>query len=117
MKALIKKPGKPFQRISIDGELKTLQKLVGGYIEVVPICKDTVCVCNEEGRLMGLEPNCAINGIDFVGTILIMGSKDGDFCDIEEVIDEDWKVKVVEYVSPREAIRRKKGGMEGVKNA
>lgn len=97
MKALIKKPGKPFQRINlVDGDLKTLQKYVGGYIEVVPICKDTVCVCNEEGRLMGLEPNCAINDIDFVGTILILGSKDGDFCDIEEVVDENWKVKVVE---------------------
>ena len=28
------------------------------------------------------------NDIDFVGTILILGSKDGDFCDIEEVVDE-----------------------------
>ena len=111
MKALIKKPGKPFQRIDIDGELKTLQKLVGGYIEVVPVRKDTVCVCNEEGRLIGLEPNCAINDIDFVGTILILGSKDCDFCDIEEVVDDDWEFKVVEYVSPREAIRRMIGGM------
>ena len=111
MKALIKKPGKPFQRIDIDGELKTLQELVGGYIEFVPVRKDTVCVCNEEGRLIGLEPNCSINDIDFVGTILILGSKDCDFCDIEEVIDENWKFKVVEYVSPREAIRRMIGGM------
>lgn len=112
MKALIKKPGKPFQRINlVDGDLKTLQKYVGGYIEVVPICKDTVCVCNEEGRLMGLEPNCAINDIDFVGTILIMGSKDCDFCDIEEVVDDDWDFKVVEYVSAREAARRMIGGM------
>ena len=53
---------------------------------------------------MGLEPNCAINDIDFVGTILIMGSKYCDFCNIEEVIDENWKFKVVEYISPREVL-------------
>jgi hypothetical protein len=43
-------------------ELKTLQKLVGGYIEVVPhfktlYGKPCVAYCNEEGKLNGLPIN------------------------------------------------------------
>lgn len=41
----------------IDDELSALQKAVGGYIEVVGNGDGTLIICNEEGKLQGLEGN------------------------------------------------------------
>lgn len=38
-------------------ELHELQKLVGGYIEIVKLSADTIMVVNEEGLLHNLQPN------------------------------------------------------------
>ena len=53
---------KPFQNpyvATIKGDLKSMQKIVGGYIEAVyPFDDpDVALVCNEEGKLEGLTPN------------------------------------------------------------
>lgn len=88
---LYKEPKKKFETIQIntDNQLADLQKLVGGYIEVVRINNNHCVICNEEGRLEGLPNNTTINGIDFVGNICIVGSADGDFCDVSaEMIEE-----------------------------
>ena len=75
-----------FREISVKNELKEFQDLVGGPIEAVTIATDAVVICNEEGRLQGLEPNCNYMGIDFVGPILIVG------VDGEEFTDSPWSV-------------------------
>ena len=62
--------------------LENLQAYVGGYIETVTLAKDLVVICNEEGRLMGLPPNCRICGVDFVGDIIIAGVAGGEFTNI-----------------------------------
>lgn len=41
----------------IDHTLEAMQELVGGYIEAIPIDDEVVIVCNEEGKLHGLQPN------------------------------------------------------------
>jgi hypothetical protein len=51
---------------SHDLSLKTMQGLVNGYIEVVPLCSEFVLVCNEEGKLQDLEPNFALKMSDVV---------------------------------------------------
>ena len=77
---IIKEPGKKARKTSISNSLENLQKWVGGYIEtytrgvwvdgeLVPI----VVICNEEGRLKNLEPNCVFMGNAFVGTIILCG--------------------------------------------
>ena len=38
-------------------DLQTLQKAVGGYIQIIPTDDDKVMVLNEEGKLMGLPVN------------------------------------------------------------
>lgn len=82
MKALIKNPGEEsFREIITENDLKSLQRLVGGYIETVTLATDTCIICNEEGRIMGMQPNCNYCGIDFVGPILIVGVDEADFCD------------------------------------
>ena len=37
--------------------LDQLQKIVGGYIQIIPSNDGRDVVLNEEGKLMGLEPN------------------------------------------------------------
>lgn len=75
MKAIRKKPGCAPELIDIDNTLKALQAEVGGYIETVTITSDAVIICNEEGRILGLPYNCRFVGVDFVGTVLIVGTK------------------------------------------
>lgn len=62
----------------IKNDLDSLQKIVGGYIEVVTIGEDSAgnklaIICNEEGKLQGLPPNRLIRGFDMmVGNFLIV---------------------------------------------
>lgn len=67
--------------------LKTLQESVKGFIESVSFHTEAgnfAVICNEEGRLMGLPYNCIIEGVDFVGDIVIAGIGADDFTDIPD---------------------------------
>jgi Domain of unknown function (DUF3846) len=49
----------------IANELETMQKLVGGYIEVLPLDSDArglLLICNEEGKIHSLPPNRGVIG-------------------------------------------------------
>ena len=80
----IKKPGCAPEIIEVENTLKALQREVSGYIETVTIASDAVIICNEEGRILGLPDNCRVCGVDFVGTVLIVGTKGDEFCDVPE---------------------------------
>lgn len=82
MKAVIKRPGSGPAVIDIPNTLKALQEAVGGYIETVTVAEDAVIICNEDGRLLNLPANVRLFGIEFVGTILIVGTDGEDFCDV-----------------------------------
>lgn len=67
------------QRVVIKNELKSLQETVGGYIETLTLAEGVVLICNEEGKLLKLEPNThfyTING-DFI-LVGVNGEKFGD---------------------------------------
>lgn len=84
MKAIRKKPGCEPEVIDVENTLEALQAEVDGYIEAVTISGDAVIICNEEGRLLGLPHNCRYCGVDFVGTILVVGYAGDTFCDVPE---------------------------------
>ena len=84
MKAIRKKPGCEPELVEVENTLKVLQTEVGGYIETVTIASDAVVICNEEGRILGLPDNCRFCGVDFVGTILVVGRSKDEFCDVPE---------------------------------
>lgn len=84
MKEIRKKPGAQPEIIEVENTLKALQAEVGGYIETVTITSDAVIICNEEGRILGLPDNCRVCGVDFVGTILVVGRNKDEFCDVPE---------------------------------
>lgn len=81
---VIKEPGKaPVVDPTFENALESFQAAVGGYIETVTLATDLIIICNEEGRLMGLPHNCNVCGVDFVGTILAVGSKGEDFASLK----------------------------------
>lgn len=84
MKVIRKRPGQIPEMIDIENTLEALQAEVGGYIEAVTLAEDLAIICDEEGRLKGKEPNLALHGmgLDFVGTILVVGVDGEEFCDV-----------------------------------
>lgn len=94
MKVIRKRPGELPEVIDVNNDLKSLQTEVGGHIEVVTVAEDLAIICDEEGRLKGKLPNVVMPrlGIDFVGTILIVGVAGEDFCDVPKLDDVLWSM-------------------------
>ncbi len=82
IKVIIKEPGMKPRSTNISCSLENLQRTVGGYIEAVPITKDCVIICDEEGWFLGYPYCCRICGINFFGTIIICGVSGDEFADI-----------------------------------
>lgn len=77
MLVIRKDPGQPPELVVMENTLEALQQAVGGPIEAVTLAQNAVIICNEEGWLCGLPFNCRFCGINFAGTILVVGV-DGD---------------------------------------
>ena len=86
IRAIIKRPDEKFGHVTnISNTLKNLQRIVDGPIEVVPFAGNMVIICNEEGKLRGLDKNFIIkhtySADVIVGEIAIVGVDGEDFCD------------------------------------
>lgn len=82
-------PGKAPEEVTIPNTLEAMQNMVGGLIEIVYL--DSVClVCNEEGKLMGLEGNRRVDRDIISGTFFLAGDTDyGEFCSLtQEHLDQ-----------------------------
>ena len=81
---VIKEPGqKPRVEPAFENTLENMQKTVGGYIETVTLATDLIFICDEEGRWKDYEYNCSICGVDFVGTVIAVGSKGENFASLK----------------------------------
>lgn len=91
---LTKQPGKLAELEPLfDNKLEAFQAFVGGYIETFTLRDNLVVICNEEGRLLGMEPNVVINGVDFVGPVIIAGVKGDEFSSIKaHLVPKAWKL-------------------------
>lgn len=91
---LTKQPGKLAELEPLfDNKLESFQEFVGGYIETFTLPNDLVVICNEEGRLLDMEPNVVINGVDFVGPVIIAGVKGDEFSSIKSnLVPKAWKL-------------------------
>lgn len=75
--------------VDVQNTLRSLQKEVGGYIETIPApnMDGAVIICNEEGKLLGLEPNrraglgSVFDDVIF-GDFLIIGTDGEEFCSL-----------------------------------
>ena len=84
-------PGRKPERKVIPHTLEAMQAVVGGYIQAIYPYDDMVAiVCNEEGKLLGMEPNRAVRNeegdiVDIIsGTFFICGLSTEDFCSLKE---------------------------------
>lgn len=83
LRAIIKRPDEQYGHVcNISGSLENLQKIVGGYIETVPVGEKHVLIVNEEGKLQGLPVNFHMGLCDtIVGTSILLGVKGEEFTD------------------------------------
>ena len=85
MNVLVVEPLKAPYEKEIDPGLESLQHEVDGYIEALSLDDDSFIICNEEGKINGLELNRAIRDergriADIIaGTFLVVGSGEEDF--------------------------------------
>lgn len=86
LEVLLVKPGQYAEMTTIDAGLSSMQKIVGGNIQAVNYFDEPVTlVCNDEGKINGMELNRAIkddNGtvIDIIaGTFFVCGAGDENF--------------------------------------
>ena len=77
--------------VTLDNDLDSLQKAVSegceyqGLIEIIPIEDGIAILCNEEGKLLGLEGNRRIGNDIIVGTFYVVGDdKEGNLCSLTD---------------------------------
>jgi hypothetical protein len=84
LRVIRKEPNQDPEIIVIDDTLDAMQKEVLGYIEAVTIATDTVVICNEEGLLIGMTPNCRLADHLFFGPILVVGTDEDRLADVPD---------------------------------
>jgi len=84
MRVIIKEPNEDARIEDIENTLDELQRIVGGYIEVIPLTFDDIIICNEEGKLKDLPHNfnMPVHG-SIVGTVIICSDDGEDFTDVK----------------------------------
>ena len=100
LKVLMVEPQKEPCAVEIPAGLKGLQMAVGGYIEAVyPYEEPVALVCNEEGKLLGLDLNRALRDEDghiydvLAGTFLVVGLGEEDFASLPDDLMEKFEQK------------------------
>lgn len=99
LRVVMVEPGKPAYETEIDNTLEAEQKAVGGYIEVVPLDNEKILVCNEEGKLNGMQGNRRIGKDIIAGPFFIVG-EDGD--EFRSLTDEEVKESLERFAEPEE---------------
>ena len=99
MNVLVVEPLKAPYEKEIDPGLESLQHEVGGWIEAMGLDEDVCIICNEEGKLNGLELNRSIKDdrgriADIIaGTFLVVGSGEENFDSLTPTQMEKYKKK------------------------
>ena len=75
--------------ITLNNDLDSLQKAVSigcdhqGLIEIIDIADNVAILCNEEGKLLGLEGNRRLGNDIIVGVFYVVGTDDeGNLCSL-----------------------------------
>ena len=88
LRCLLVEPYKLPEVIEINNTLEAKQNIVGGYIECayLPNDEEVVIICNEEGKINGLQLNRDIGHDIIAGPFLIVGDDydNGDFKSLTE---------------------------------
>lgn len=95
MQVLFVEPGKEARVAEIEGNLKSMQEMVGGLIQAIYPWEDEVAlVCNEEGKVIGLPLNRGLENYDVIaGTFFVCGVKGDSFSSLSSKQMETYRQK------------------------
>ena len=92
IKVLMVVPGEYPREVALENNLDALQKAVSigcdyqGLIEVISLEKGACIICNEEGKLLGLEGNRWLGGDIIAGVFYVVGEdKCGNFVSLTKI--------------------------------
>lgn len=85
IRALYVEPGKSPVVVDVQNELRSLQHAVQGLIELVSLDRETLLICNQEGKLHGMQGNRRLeNGTVIAGPFLIVRDGGSDFASLTD---------------------------------
>lgn len=85
IRALYVEPGKSPVVVDVQNELRSLQHAVQGLIELVSLDRETLLICNQEGKLHGMQGNRRLeNGSVIAGPFLIVRDGGSDFASLTD---------------------------------
>lgn len=97
IKVIIKRPDEEYGHVChVSDRLENLQKIVGGYIQIVPVTDSEiplVVICNEDGKNLGLPFNMRFMADALVGTVIVCGVGGENLTDIPIGLRQ-WKIFV-----------------------
>jgi len=100
LRVLMVEPQKEPCAVEIPAGLKGLQMAVGGFIEAVyPYEEPVALICNEEGKLMGLDLNRALRDEDghiydvLAGPFMVVGLGEEDFASLPDDLMQKFEQK------------------------
>lgn len=112
IEVLMVEPGKEPSVTTLNNSLESLQEAVSicadciGLIEIIPIDDDALILCNEEAKLIGLEPNRRLWSDVLCGVFYVVSQdEDGNLCSLSAENMEYYKklFAVPEFISREEA--------------
>lgn len=104
IKIVIKRVDRPFELVEVDNDLKTLQEIVGGYIEIIyQFPNNLLLVADEEGTLKGKKINLvkSSNITLGVGDMFLVNQRAGNFASLTKTqIDSIKRIFKADIVDP-----------------
>lgn len=83
LRVVVLEPGRNGVEVLVDGDLESLQLLVGGWVQAVHV-EDYLVLCDEDGRRKSLPVNRTLGGHEFVGTLVVTKrGPDGEFASLD----------------------------------
>lgn len=114
IKVLKVAPGKLPEMVVLNNDLRSLQEAVSigadyvGLIEIIELEKEACLLCNEEGKLNGLEPNRRLGNDIICGTFYITGQdKEGNLASLPHAMMEKYSHRFLEleYYSEEDVVK------------
>ena len=104
LRVVMVEPHEAPYELNITDQLEDLQETVGGMIEVIGNGDGTLLVCNEEGKLLGMEGNRRIPGDVLAGPFFVVGDAGETFRSLTEEELERYRERFaeIEDISPQE---------------
>ena len=109
IEVLMVEPGREPRIVRLDNSLESLQTAVSigadyrGLIEIISLSDEVCILCNEEGKLIGLEPNRRLWSDVLCGVFYVTGQdEEGNLCSLSAKDREHYK----EYFAIPESITR-----------